>query len=225
VSDIYTFTPFPKLARFNREIVVSEKIDGTNAQVCVAPVPSDYDPDSVANLGIHVRNGLLIRAGSRNRWIRPGDDNYGFAAWVRDNADELTKLGVGSHFGEWWGQGIQRNYGLKEKRFSLFNVARWVTSQPSPTVPGVFQVEKDAELGETLIPGPACCHVVPILWRSEMAKFDCQRLLSALSQGGSLAAPGFDNPEGIVIYHTASEQLFKATCQNDDKRKSDLTSV
>jgi hypothetical protein len=58
-----------------------------------------------------------------------------------------------------------------------------------------------------------------------MAEFDCQRILSTLSQDGSHAAPGFDNPEGIVIYHTASKQLFKATCQNDDKRKSDLTSV
>jgi hypothetical protein len=79
---------------------------------------------------------------SRSRWITPDDDNFGFAAWVEANRDELLTLGPGRHFGEWWGSGIQRGYGLPkgEKRFSLFNVSRWGESRP------------------------ACCHVVPVLY-------------------------------------------------------------
>ena len=114
------FVEFPKMPRLSREIIVTEKIDGTNAQV-------------------YIGDDGTILAGSRTRWITPENDNFGFAAWVRDNTDELLKLGPGSHFGEWWGAGIQRRYGLNEKRFSLFNVARWGEERP------------------------ACCSVVPVL--------------------------------------------------------------
>jgi hypothetical protein len=101
------FTGFPKIARFNREVIVTEKIDGTNAQ-------------------IHIDDtGAVLTAGSRNKWITPTDDNAGFARWASENTAELLRLGPGSHFGEWWGAGIQRRYGLTEKRFSLFNVSRW----------------------------------------------------------------------------------------------------
>src|SRR5678815_2758188 len=101
------FEAFESIPRISRACVISEKIDGTNAQV--------YIPD----------DSSYVLAGSRNRWITPEDDNYGFATWVRDNATELLKLGPGRHFGEWWGAGIQRRYGLTEKRWSLFNSGRW----------------------------------------------------------------------------------------------------
>jgi hypothetical protein len=101
------FIEFPKMARFAREIIVTEKIDGTNAQVWISD------------------DGTDIRAGSRNRWLTYSEDNFGFAKWVMDHRDELLTLGPGRHFGEWWGSGIQRRYGLDEKRFSLFNVSRW----------------------------------------------------------------------------------------------------
>ncbi len=91
------FVPFPKIARLSREVVVTEKIDGTNAQICVNDDMTD------------------IVAGSRSRWITPVDDNFGFARWAQDNKQELLKLGPGSHFGEWWGAGVQRRYGLAEK--------------------------------------------------------------------------------------------------------------
>ena len=78
------FIPFPKIARLSRLAIVSEKIDGTNAQVLIT---EDGD----------------IFAGSRSRWITPEDDNYGFARWVEGNKDTLLKLGPGRHMGEWWG--------------------------------------------------------------------------------------------------------------------------
>ena len=127
------FRPFPKVPRLMRPVVVTEKIDGTNASVCVYP------------------DGT-VRAGSRKRWITPEDDNFGFAAWVRDHAEELRGLGEGHHFGEWWGRGIQRGYGLQTRRFSLFNVDRWNADNPPP----------------------ACCHVVPVLrCFSDIEQFVC----------------------------------------------------
>jgi len=71
---------------------------------------------------------FIVGAQSRNRLITPEDDNFGFARWVRDNKQALAlHLGEGIHYGEWWGSGIQRGYGLEKgtKRFSLFNVKRY----------------------------------------------------------------------------------------------------
>lgn len=215
------FRTFNKLARLNREIVITEKIDGTNAQVLIA-TKTEFD----AGIDRHLaevtgmvpyetaRNDkFVLLAGSRNRWITPQQDNYGFARWCRDNSEELLKLGTGRHFGEWWGNGVQRGYGLKEKRFSLFNVGRW---SPCSTGPGIVSVNS---IGETTV-GPSCCSVVPILWRGMMGVSDIHFTLEELRETGSIAAPGFMDPEGIVIYHTAQGNLFKVTLKNDESPKS-----
>ena len=136
--------------------------------------------------------------GSRTRWITPEADNAGFARWAYSNAEELLKLGPGHHFGEWWGQGIQRNYGLKEKRFSLFNTHRWGAP--------------DAIL-------PACVSVVPVLYIGTFSSQEAEGKIMNLRLDGSVAAPGFMNPEGIVIYHTASKTLFKKTIEKDEQPK------
>ena len=183
------FTPMPKIARFNRECTVTEKIDGTNASVLIRPAtghPSvlhTCDFDGVPH---------EILAGSRTRLITPADDNYGFAQWVTEHAADLAMLGPGHHFGEWWGRRIQRGYGLLERRFSLFNTHRWVAG-------GL----------------PECCHVVPELWVGPLPELDTHEILRDLQVDGSVAASGFDKPEGIVIYHRASGALFKQTLGND----------
>jgi hypothetical protein len=172
------FNAFPKIPRLFREIVITEKLDGTNAQIVVSD-----DGNSI------------VAIGSRNKWITPEDDNFGFARWVRDNEQELLKLGPGHHFGEWWGAGIQRRYGLSEKRFSLFNTKRWNAENPPP----------------------ACCHVVPVL-RVDLMNTQCiHNILGELREAGSLAAPGFMDPEGIMIYHTAANQYFKYTFDDNHK--------
>lgn len=172
------FEPFPKIARFHRQVTVTEKIDGTNACIIIT------------------EDGELAAA-SRSRLITPEDDNYGFARWVAYNRDELMKLGPGRHFGEWWGQGIQRNYSLTEKRFSLFNTSRW---------------SDDAVR-------PACCHCVPILYQGVMEPFTAVKALKELEQKGSRAAPGFMKPEGIIIWHEAAQLYFKATIEKDEEYK------
>lgn len=198
------FLPFPKLARLSRECVVTEKIDGTNAQILIEPIdgPVDINPAWV----VATVNGLAIAAGSRTRYLTIGktSDNYGFAQWVHDNALDLVKLGPGRHFGEWWGKGIQRNYGVEDKRFSLFHTA------------GI------AEL-------PSCVSVAPVLWTG---LFDLAVLTYAgpmnmvdevmldLWTHGSKAAPGFMNPEGIVVYHTHAKVAFKKTFDDNHKDAS-----
>ena len=182
------FVAFPKIPRLSREVIVTEKIDGTNASVLIVENESDEHGTAVAP---------RIYAGSRTRWITPEDDNFGFAKWVRQNAEELVKLGPGHHFGEWWGVGIQRHYDLSERRFSLFNTLRWNE--------------------ETL---PKCCSVVPVLYRGEFDTNKIDMALQRLALDGSLAAPGFMKPEGVVVFHTAGNLLFKKTCEHDDEPKN-----
>jgi hypothetical protein len=173
------FKDFGKIPRLSRECVVTEKLDGTNA--CVA---------------IDEEDGKIY-AQSRSRLIYPDDDNYGFARWVRENEAELAKLGHGHHYGEWWGAGIQRGYGLTEKRFSLFNVSRWADDAVRP----------------------ACCHVVPMLYAGAFCTAQIDNVVERLREHGSMAAPGFGQPEGVIVYHVAAGSLFKKTCTHDDEPK------
>lgn len=177
-TQVHEFRGFGKIPRLSRDIIVTEKIDGTNAQV--------YIPDDMST----------ILAGSRTRWITPEQDNHGFAAWVQENRDELMNLGPGRHFGEWWGGKIQRGYGIKERRFSLFNVGRW---------------------NEGNI--PACCSVVPILYEGAFSMNAIDYVLKRLELDGSVAAPGFMQPEGIMVYHVAANAYFKKTILDDDTPK------
>lgn len=172
------YAPFPKIPRLRRQIVITEKIDGTNAL-------------------IHVTEAGQVIAGSRTRWITPDADNFGFARWVADHTDELLGLGPGSHYGEWWGSGIQRKYGLSEKRFSLFNTGRWNTETPPPV----------------------CCSVVPVLALGAFSDELVGDTLSDLRHNGSKAAPGFPKPEGICVYHTAIGSYFKVTIEGDAEPK------
>lgn len=168
------FEAFRKIPRLSKEIVITEKIDGTNAQVVITP---EYE--------------MLV--GSRNRYITPENDNFGFARWCYENKEELLKLGIGRHYGEWWGKGIQRGYGREDKVFSLFNTSKWDEYNT-----------------------PACCSVVPILYKGMFDIGVIEEALSFLGSNGSLAQPGFMKPEGIVVYHTAASTYLKKYCENDD---------
>jgi hypothetical protein len=44
--------------------------------------------------------------------------------------------------------------------------------------------------------------------------------MAALKANGSYAVPGFMDPEGIVIYHTAGGHLYKKTFEGDDGGKT-----
>ena len=176
------FAPFPKIARLRRDIVVTEKIDGTNAAVVVTDD--------------------AVYAQCRTRVITPQADNFGFALWVEQNGPALRDaLGFGRHFGEWWGVGIQRGYGLRERRFSLFNVSKW---RDSPFVLA------NASIGLS---------VVPVLYEGPFSLESVDEAVAALTIGGSAAAPGFPKPEGVVVFHRAANFMFKQTIEKDAEHK------
>ena len=226
----HAFTPWPKIARLNREIVVTEKIDGTNAAIGIEKIAVDL----TTGVGREIEVGDLRRtntsaivvvppaepkdefgfdalptyywvwAQSRKRVITPGGstDNAGFAGWVTEHAEDLVDLlGEGLHFGEWWGRGIQRGYGLQAKRFSLFNTARY------------GDVSYFFEDGTGI-------NAVPVLYQGLYGEFHIQAALERLHLSGSAAAPGFDRPEGIIVYHTAAAEMFKVTLEGDEAPKS-----
>lgn len=175
------FREFQKIARFSREIIVTEKIDGSNGLIAI-------DEDG----------GFQV--GSRSRWLTPETgDNFGFMLWALTHKDELMQLGPGFHYGEWWGSGIQRGYGLSkgEKRFSLFNVHRWADDAVRP----------------------ACCGVVPVIWRGMFGDMKVVDIMESLQALGSQAAPGFMKPEGAVMFHAQGNVLFKKTFEKDDAGK------
>lgn len=186
------FKEFNKIYRLNREVIVTEKIDGTNGCIYIGD------------------DGKLTGVGSRTRWITPEDDNFGFARWAWEHREDLEQLGPGTHYGEWWGYGVQRDYGLKEKRFSLFNVGRWSDEA------FLERLALDAGTPKR----PMCCHVVPEVGRIvSLNDGMLGSLLAKLTLGGSLAAPGFMKPEGIVLFHVPSQFLFKVTIEKDAERK------
>lgn len=173
------FMEFRKIPRLSRDCVVTEKIDGTNGCIYIG------------------EDGEFL-VGSRSRWITPDNDNFGFARWAYSHEEELRGLGCGTHYGEWWGSGIQRGYGLKEKRFSLFNTSLW--GDPEKRL--------------------SCCGVVPILYSGPFTTEDIDVCLAMLRANGSSASPGFMEPEGIIVYHMAAGQYFKKTLENDSTPKA-----
>ena len=218
------FIPFPKMARLAREVIVTEKIDGTNSTVAIIEADGHPVPCAIADWTAEDGRNLVMLAGSRTQWITPQKDNHGFARWVVEHAEELKGLGEGTHRGEWWGQGIQRNYGLKEKRWSLFNTMRWCRHDEEPQISTMSWDDKT----RTMVPryqerAPACCHMVPVLWRGIFDTAMIEGQLTLLRASGSVAAPGFAKPEGLVVFHIAGNVGFKKTLDGDDEPKSKST--
>lgn len=188
MSGSFEFVAPKPSARWFRDIYITEKIDGTNSAI-------QFDVDG--NWATQ----------SKKRLITPEDDNFGFAGWVSRNHEHLfSLLGPGLHRGEWWGKGIQRNYGLDHKVFSLFNTARWYD-------------EYGHGLGHCHIDDQATLSVVPQLYVGTNSDEAIKANLIELEENGSVAAPGWAKAEGIVIYHRVIDQIFKVTLDNNDAGK------
>jgi len=206
------FEPFPKIPRLNRDIVVTEKIDGTNAAVLVQPgMIGESAPEGMIDVFVDTNAGtdwFWVGAQSRKRAIVPnevskGADNAGFAAWVWENATTLARLlGPGRHYGEWWGKGIQGRYPSVERRFWLFNPRFHFHADPR-----VEPLLVDRTLG-----------TVPVLYAGPFDQAIIDRTVDKLRDEGSVAAPG-ESAEGVIIFHEAARQLFKVTCHDDEKPK------
>lgn len=185
------FQAWPKIHRLYRDVIITEKLDGTNAAVGVTDDGEVY-------------------AQSRKKLIYPGkQDNAGFAGFVAEQADEFRELlGPGLHFGEWVGPGIQSNrYGLSEKRFALFNVVRWISTER-----------------------PKRVDVVPALYQGVFSEHALHAVLHELRKNGSMYArehTPFNSPltirdaEGAVLFHARANVAFKVTLENDEMSKGE----
>lgn len=168
------FVGWPKIKRANRifgRCIVTEKIDGTNAHILI-------------------HNDTIVKVGSRTRWITPENDNFGFAKWVKDNEEDLLSLGNGHHFGEWYGGGIQRGYGLNEKRFALFNSRRWNDDNPNR---------------------PKCCESVKEIYSGDFNLELIDQIKDGLKDHGSYNVPGWMDPEGFIVYLSEIDTMIKWT--------------
>jgi hypothetical protein len=211
------FTRWPKIPRLYRDIVITEKIDGTNACVVIEEHPfGESAGGGVPEMTISVVLGpekmdlgmpafeYWVSAQSRTRFITPQSDNYGFAKWVEANCETLVHdLEAGHHFGEWWGSGIQRGYGMAagDKRFSLFNTRKWQSVE--------FTTPKMT--------------TVPVMYKGVLCENEITCALQYLYDYGSVAADEpFKPAEGICVFHAASGQVFKVTIENDVQPKSEV---
>lgn len=227
------FEKWRSIPRLSKEsMTITEKIDGSNACIVIAPVSSLGDLPEVQDLktistwcyaqsqvnfifnaplalveteGIdNYSDGIwAIFAQSRTRFIYLNNDNFDFAAWVYKNHIQLMKiLGPGRHYGEWWGSKIQRGYGLKERRFSLFNASRWadtITVEP----------------GSTSV--SALC-TVPILYKGP---FDASQIdkWTAYMKLGSKAVEHHWDSEGIIVDLREAGARYKILLENNDNHK------
>jgi hypothetical protein len=169
------FQKFPSIPRLQRGMVISEKIDGSNGCIIITD-----------------EGEFFVQ--SRNRILTPGSDNFGFAAWAHAHEAELTEtLGIGRHYGEWFGSGIQRGYGFPQgvRKFALFNTKRWTKASEFFTLPELT--------------------VVPVIHEGEFLTSAIEGVMHDLKENGSKLVPGFLNPEGVVIYHVAAGATFKRT--------------
>lgn len=176
------FKPWPKTPRVSAHCIITEKIDGTNGQISIC------------------EDGRLF-VGSRNRWLSgetKQSDNFGFYAWVMANETEIRKLGVGRHFGEWYGAGIGMRYGWDTERFfSLFN-----TRRPAETL-------------------PSCIGQVPVLYEGPFSKeAEDQAKQSLMVEGsrcGSLKWTG--KSEGYVVFFPKTGERFKHVFETEAKKQ------
>lgn len=202
------FKGWPSIPRLSKEkVTITEKIDGSNSAVRIRPAVSsdEHVTSPTAMLTDLDGQDWDIWAQSRKRMLYPtkDKDNFGFAQWVCANAAELVRvLGPGDHFGEWWGQGIQRGYGLTEKRFSLFNYPRWMDT--------LHPTEARSEISNL--------YVVPMLFMGDFYDMNVNELREGLRTQGSKAQPGFQ-AEGMVVYLREVNASYKVLLEGDDLHK------
>jgi hypothetical protein len=214
----FEFRNYGKIPRWGKELVwISEKLDGSNSCVVIEDVTEsvfDYTnlPDNAVAFIEYDYASYAVYAQSRNKFIMPGKgkDNFGFAAYVQDNAIALVKvLGVGYHYGEWYGSGIQSGYGLLngERRFALF-----------PT--GRHTMWSDDYEKYTAVPR---LEIAPELYEGPFGEGNCiEDCLNLLRTEGSFAhsARGFARPEGVVVQFKLSGARYKAFVNDDGIPKS-----
>lgn len=204
------FKPWGSTTRENKNKTITEKLDGTNA--CI-----------VAQDG-------KVTAQSRKRIITPDDDNYGFARWVYDNAGALLDtLGYGYHYGEWYGEGIQKNpLGVEGKRFALFHPTKYNEKNG-------YDLEKvdGLETVPLLHHGPCDVWTIPNIMQdlniygSKVKGAKTQDMFSSVPglEGTSCVYSKAAKAEGIIIWNNETRTRTKMLLDNDAFHKWEVNSA
>ncbi len=190
------FHKYFKIPRIENEtFTISEKIDGSNGLIYVHHARFD-----------DVKKGVdrsYILAGSRSKWlIDDGSktwDNHGFGSWVEENEEDLYSLDEGYHYGEWYGKGINRGYGLLDKRFMLFNYGRYAEKLRLADSGLLFNMPTKVQV-ETVF--------------HHNVKFEQLFQIIAevryhLTHDGSKHVQGYIKPEGLIVRSELSGKLWK----------------
>lgn len=187
------YPSFNKIERLeNIYCIISEKIDGTNGLIEI-----NYDS---------------VKFGSKNRYLESHEDNAGFMNFYSyhknifiNTAKELNEKEIEISgetltkyeeiypihiYGEWFGKGIQRGYGLDKKFFMPFN----------------------PEYAELLIEHEVPHIVRPyILYEGKFSEKVATSSMHFLKEEGSYVIPKYMKPEGIVIYFPKYNFYLKDT--------------
>ena len=192
------------------------------------------------NAGVQVRTGDTVIAQSRTRYITPGDDNAGFAAWVKANQMRFLRCRRGRDFivfGEWCGPGIMKGTGvnnLSQPVFAIFGL-RFLDDEDSLIVtPGLLIDMLEPLLGEDvyIIPWHGTSVTLDPLGDRDVLQpvldgieSEVQRVEERCPFAASLGAEGIG--EGLVYYPTShpgkenfSNLAFKAKGQKHRVVKS-----
>ncbi len=195
------FKGWGSTTRENKSKTITEKIDGTNA--CIV-----------------AQNGK-VTAQSRKRIITPDDDNFGFAKWVYDNAGALLDtLGYGYHYGEWYGEGIQKNpLGIEGKRFALFHATKYTEANG-------YDLSRVDNLETVPLLHHGQCNVWTIPDIVQDLETYGSRVQGAKTEVITGYIPGMDNEqpyaytkaakaEGIIIWNNETKTRTKLLLEND----------
>jgi RNA ligase (TIGR02306 family) len=185
---------YPEKFKADEEIVLQEKIHGTNARAAVMPFVANtlwkkilrFFGKAPSTEFCYGSNNVQLQNKSGNSGYY-GEDVYG-KCFNSINAKDKLKLGE-TIFGEIYGEGIQKNYsyGTKEHKFILFDVKilqpdgthKWL----NPDEVNSFAKERDF-------------NVVPELYRGPYISLD---FVKTFTKGNSVLAPTQKIREGVVV--------------------------
>jgi hypothetical protein len=215
------FESFPDIKKLGKAaLYITQKIHGSNAQIYVfrnteyvTTLESMPDEARAAKLSAEYPGKELtfeqrkeggvdmfttftdLACGSRSQWVVPGKDNFGFAEMVYAHKQEfIDKLGLGRHYGEWAGPGINSGEGLTQKYFILFDHWRYPEGRPLP--PNT--------------------KVVPVLYDGPFDMGQVAIAMNDLRANGSKLVPGFMAPEGVVV--RIKGERYKVVFQDEEAK-------
>lgn len=190
------FKSWPKTTRLYSDVIITEKIDGTNCAIIFGETPYGLGAGEYTEGGGLVIDGreAVINTQSRNQLCTPSKDHMGFATWAYDNADALFDvLGFGYHYGEW------TIHGVDKPMFFLFNTYRWTD-----------KISKLQSANSQL-------SVVPVLYEGKYSTEVVENTLEFLRIHGSQVTKSV--PEGVCVYFHDNKTVFKAYTNLKKKRK------